>query len=278
MARSGCARCVVGEHPEPVDVGTSSPASFPTSVQSLVVRRRRPTGTPAAAPSGSSGVRPSSTPRPTSSPGRATTPPASPSSAPPTISARAPSTTTSAPRRSSWPPSTTGSWTRSWPAPTGWPRRVGRRRGSWPCWATSCSTSSTAIPITCGSSCTSSRPSPASAPSSSGCGGGEYERAWRPSCAPASRPASSADLDPWLTARAWLGMHNYTYLWLKPGGRLVGPVGGPAVRRHLHAGHRQHPEAGSTPEARTATRHGAEYPPSTTRAAPVVQRESSPAR
>jgi AcrR family transcriptional regulator len=27
-------------------------------------------------------------------------------------------------------------------------------------------------------------------------------------------------IDPWLTARAWLGMHNYTYLWLKPGGRL----------------------------------------------------------
>jgi AcrR family transcriptional regulator len=26
------------------------------------------------------------------------------------------------------------------------------------------------------------------------------------------------ELDPWLTARAWLGMHNYTYLWLKPGG------------------------------------------------------------
>jgi len=25
------------------------------------------------------------------------------------------------------------------------------------------------------------------------------------------------ELDPWLTARAWLGMHNYTYLWLKPG-------------------------------------------------------------
>jgi len=25
------------------------------------------------------------------------------------------------------------------------------------------------------------------------------------------------DLDPWLTSRAWLGMHNYTYLWLKPG-------------------------------------------------------------
>jgi AcrR family transcriptional regulator len=28
-------------------------------------------------------------------------------------------------------------------------------------------------------------------------------------------------LDPWLTARAWLGMHNYTYLWLKAEGRLT---------------------------------------------------------
>jgi len=28
------------------------------------------------------------------------------------------------------------------------------------------------------------------------------------------------DVDPRLTARAWLGMHNYTYLWLKAGGRL----------------------------------------------------------
>jgi hypothetical protein len=28
------------------------------------------------------------------------------------------------------------------------------------------------------------------------------------------------DVDPWLTALAWLGMHNYTYLWLKAGGRL----------------------------------------------------------
>jgi AcrR family transcriptional regulator len=26
--------------------------------------------------------------------------------------------------------------------------------------------------------------------------------------------------DPKLTARAWLGMHNYTYLWLKAGGKL----------------------------------------------------------
>jgi TetR/AcrR family transcriptional regulator, cholesterol catabolism regulator len=28
------------------------------------------------------------------------------------------------------------------------------------------------------------------------------------------------ELDPRLTAMAWLGMHNYTYLWLKAGGRL----------------------------------------------------------
>lgn len=28
------------------------------------------------------------------------------------------------------------------------------------------------------------------------------------------------DLDPWLTSRAWLGMINYTYLWLRPGGPL----------------------------------------------------------
>ncbi len=28
------------------------------------------------------------------------------------------------------------------------------------------------------------------------------------------------DVDPRLTSRAWLGMHNYTYLWLKPDGAL----------------------------------------------------------
>jgi AcrR family transcriptional regulator len=28
------------------------------------------------------------------------------------------------------------------------------------------------------------------------------------------------DVDPRLTTLAWLGMHNYTYLWLKAGGRL----------------------------------------------------------
>ncbi len=27
-------------------------------------------------------------------------------------------------------------------------------------------------------------------------------------------------VDVWLTARAWLGMHNYTYLWLRAGGRV----------------------------------------------------------
>ena len=30
------------------------------------------------------------------------------------------------------------------------------------------------------------------------------------------------NLDPKLTARAWLGMHNYTYLWLKVGGAALG--------------------------------------------------------
>jgi AcrR family transcriptional regulator len=29
------------------------------------------------------------------------------------------------------------------------------------------------------------------------------------------------DIDPFLTARAWLGMHNYTYLWLKPEGSMT---------------------------------------------------------
>jgi AcrR family transcriptional regulator len=28
------------------------------------------------------------------------------------------------------------------------------------------------------------------------------------------------DVEPRLTSLAWLGMHNYTYLWLKPGGEL----------------------------------------------------------
>jgi TetR/AcrR family transcriptional regulator, cholesterol catabolism regulator len=28
------------------------------------------------------------------------------------------------------------------------------------------------------------------------------------------------DLDPWLTSLAWLGLHNYTYMWFKPNRRL----------------------------------------------------------
>ena len=31
------------------------------------------------------------------------------------------------------------------------------------------------------------------------------------------------DVDPWLTALAWLGMHNNTYLRLKAGGPLSAP-------------------------------------------------------
>ena len=29
------------------------------------------------------------------------------------------------------------------------------------------------------------------------------------------------DVDPWLTSMAWLGMHNYTYLWLRAGGEVT---------------------------------------------------------
>ena len=58
-------------------------------------------------------------------------------------------------------------------------------------------------------------------------------------------------VDPQLTAKAWLGMHNYTYLWLKPGGRLSAPRRGRALRRHLHA--RDHrslsPESAAGPPA-----------------------------
>ena len=40
----------------------------------------------------------------------------------------------------------------------------------------------------------------------------------------ASRPGVAdgvfRPMDTRLTAFAWLGMHNYTYLWLKPDGRL----------------------------------------------------------
>ena len=35
------------------------------------------------------------------------------------------------------------------------------------------------------------------------------------------RPFEFRAVDPKLTAKAWLGMHNYTYLWLKAGGSLT---------------------------------------------------------
>ncbi len=48
----------------------------------------------------------------------------------------------------------------------------------------------------------------------------EYERRVEAVLAAGVDSGDFRDLDPWLTARAWLGMHNYTYLWLKAGGRL----------------------------------------------------------
>ena len=46
------------------------------------------------------------------------------------------------------------------------------------------------------------------------------------------------DVDPWLTARAWLGMHNYTYLWLKADGRLSARDVAKPFARDLHARYR----------------------------------------
>jgi len=48
----------------------------------------------------------------------------------------------------------------------------------------------------------------------------EYERRVEGVLRAGVKAREFRDLDPWLTARAWLGMHNYTYLWLKPGGKL----------------------------------------------------------
>jgi AcrR family transcriptional regulator len=48
----------------------------------------------------------------------------------------------------------------------------------------------------------------------------QYERQVEAVLKAGVRSGEFRKLDPWLTARAWLGMHNYTYLWLKPGGRL----------------------------------------------------------
>ena len=48
----------------------------------------------------------------------------------------------------------------------------------------------------------------------------EYERRVEAVLRAGVASGAFRDLDPRLTALAWLGMHNYTYLWLKPGGRL----------------------------------------------------------
>ena len=48
----------------------------------------------------------------------------------------------------------------------------------------------------------------------------EYEHAVESVIAAGVASGHFRDVDPRLTSRAWLGMHNYTYLWLKPGGAL----------------------------------------------------------
>jgi AcrR family transcriptional regulator len=48
----------------------------------------------------------------------------------------------------------------------------------------------------------------------------EYERRVEDVLRAGVKSGDFRKLDPWLTARAWLGMHNYTYLWLRPEGRL----------------------------------------------------------
>jgi TetR/AcrR family transcriptional regulator, cholesterol catabolism regulator len=48
----------------------------------------------------------------------------------------------------------------------------------------------------------------------------DYERQVESVLEAGVRSGEFRDLDPWLTARAWLGMHNYTYLWLKAGGHF----------------------------------------------------------
>ena len=48
----------------------------------------------------------------------------------------------------------------------------------------------------------------------------EYERTVEQVLRAGIKTGEFRRVDPWLTARAWLGLHNYTYLWLHPGGRL----------------------------------------------------------
>jgi TetR/AcrR family transcriptional regulator, cholesterol catabolism regulator len=48
----------------------------------------------------------------------------------------------------------------------------------------------------------------------------EYERRIEAVLRAGVEAGEFRDVEPWLTARAWLGMHNYTYLWLNAGGRV----------------------------------------------------------
>jgi AcrR family transcriptional regulator len=48
----------------------------------------------------------------------------------------------------------------------------------------------------------------------------EYERRVEDVLKAGVESGEFRDVDPRLTAMAWLGMHNYTYLWLKAGGQL----------------------------------------------------------
>jgi len=48
----------------------------------------------------------------------------------------------------------------------------------------------------------------------------EYEQRVEAVLQAGVRSGDFRDIDPWSTARAWLGMHNYTYLWLKPDRRM----------------------------------------------------------
>src|SRR5437763_17204238 len=49
----------------------------------------------------------------------------------------------------------------------------------------------------------------------------EYERRVESVVRAGIKSGEFRDVDARLTSLAWLGMHNYTYLWLKPGGRLT---------------------------------------------------------
>jgi AcrR family transcriptional regulator len=51
----------------------------------------------------------------------------------------------------------------------------------------------------------------------------EYERRIETVLQSGIESGEFRDLDPRITALAWLGMHNYTYLWLKAGGPLSAP-------------------------------------------------------